>query len=98
MPGIEPTPHEGLRPSLTGKDATTGALTVQAALGRQTGKTAVEMEAGRAGSSWADWIQFQKGIPENIATVMRLLTLDLERETAAEARLGTMAVVMESTK
>ncbi len=65
----------------------TGTATVQAALAKQTGKPNEELEQGRAGSSWTDWIQFQKGIPENIATVMRLLTLDLEREIAAETRL-----------
>lgn len=82
-------------------DTETGAATVQAALGRQTGKTEAEMEQGRAGSSWTDWIQFQKGIPENIATAMRLLTLDLEREIAAEARLQAPApvpAVLEASK
>jgi hypothetical protein len=68
--------------------AETGALTVQAALGKQTGRSSAEMEQGRQGSSWADWILFQKGTPENIATAMRLLTLDLEREIAAESRQG----------
>jgi hypothetical protein len=64
-----------------------GAVTVRAALGKQTGKANAELEQGRAGASWADWILVHKGTPENIATAMRLLTLDLERELAAEARM-----------
>ncbi len=77
--------------------AETGMVTVEAALGKQTGRTNAEMEQGRADSSWADWIQFQKGIPENIATAMRLLTLDLEREIAAEAQAAATNATMTTT-
>jgi len=35
----------------------------------------------------------KKGVPENVATAMRLLTLDIEREAAARERYGIQAVV-----
>nr|WP_309688601.1 M48 family metalloprotease [Armatimonas sp.] len=40
------------------------------------------------GTSWADWVVQSGGTPENIATVLRLLTLDIQRELAARAYLG----------
>lgn len=70
-------------------EGSTGAATVRAALAIQLGRPAAVIEAGRGETSWADWILEKRGIPENIATVMRLLTLDLEREMAARDRYGT---------
>lgn len=74
-----------------------GMMTVRAALGKETGKSPSELELRRENTSWADWIQFQKGMPENIATAMRLLTLDMEREVSAEERygVGTQAKMSE---
>jgi hypothetical protein len=93
---------------LTDRFGTTGALgenladsgtaTVRAALGKQTGKSNAELEQGQAGTAWADWIRVHKGTPENIATAMRLLTLDLEREFAAEARMETQTIPIEGSK
>jgi hypothetical protein len=88
----------GITGELPNGEAETGAMTVEAALGKQTGRAYTELEQGRATSSWTDWIQFKKGIPENIATAMRLLTLDLEREIAAESRLSASPLAMEATK
>jgi len=61
----------------------TGAVSVQVALAIETGKVPAELETGRGATPWADWIVKSGGAPENIATALRLLTLDWEREMAA---------------
>ncbi len=61
-----------------------GAATVQAALSVQLTRPIELVGAGREDTPWADWALRSGGIPENIATAMRLLALDMERETAAE--------------
>jgi len=66
----------------------TGDATVRAALAVELAKTPAESESGRGATAWADWALQQKGTPENIATAMRILSLDLEREIAAEDRYG----------
>lgn len=63
---------------------TTGAATVSAALAVELGKTNAEVSFGRGDAPWANWVVEKNGIPENIATVLRLLTLDLEREVAPD--------------
>jgi hypothetical protein len=67
----------------------TGDATVRAALAVELGESATALDARRGTATWADWALANKGIPENIATAMRLLTLDLERETAAADRKRT---------
>ncbi|MDX1934190.1 MAG: M48 family metalloprotease [Capsulimonadales bacterium] len=57
-----------------------GDATVRAALAIEKRKSASEAEEGRGETLWADWVLQQKGIPENIATALRLLILDLQRE------------------
>ncbi len=88
----------GITGELGENGAETGVATVRAALGRQTGKSNAQLEQGKAGSSWAEWVLIQKGTPENIATAMRLLTLDLEREISARNRLGLAAPATEASK
>lgn len=68
-----------------------GGATVRAALAVQLGRSASEVEQGRGNIPWGEWVLRRKGIPENIATAMRLLTLDLERELAARERYGQTA-------
>jgi hypothetical protein len=70
-------------------DGPTGAATVRAALALELGAEPMELERKRGAMPWADFALNNKGIPENIATAIRLLTLDLERETASRARAGT---------
>lgn len=60
----------------------TGDATLRAALALQTGKSPSELAAGRGDTPWADYILKKNGIPENVATALRMLTLDLERETS----------------
>jgi predicted Zn-dependent protease len=72
-------------------DGPAGSASVRAALAVQLSKPAEEIEAGRGDITWAEWTLRKKGTPENIATAVRLLALDLERETAAEDRHGTAA-------
>jgi hypothetical protein len=73
----------------------TGSATVRAALAVELSESAGAIEEGFAdsGRTWADWVLEKKGIPENVATALRLLTLDIERETAArrerQPRLST---------
>ena len=64
----------------------TGEVTVRGALATELGVSALSLEDDRADTTWADWVLKKKGSPENVATAMRLLTLDLERETAADDR------------
>lgn len=59
-----------------------GAATVQAALSIELNKPLELVAAGQGETPWADWIVQSRGSPANIATVLRLLSLDLERETA----------------
>ncbi len=66
-----------------------GAATVRAALAVEKGASASEIEKGRGETSWAEWVLKKRGIPENVATAMRLLTLDLEREIAARQQFPT---------
>jgi hypothetical protein len=56
---------------------------VQTALAVELRQSPEAVAAGRGDTPWADWIVRRDGIPENIATAMRLLTLEMERETAA---------------
>ncbi|MEI6432927.1 MAG: hypothetical protein WCP07_12140, partial [bacterium] len=58
----------------------TGEATVRAALALEINKSASELTATRGDTLWADYVLTQKGIPENIATALRMLTLDVERE------------------
>jgi hypothetical protein len=88
----------GTTGELEEKSADSGTATVRAALGKQTGKSNAELEQGRADAAWGDWIRVHKGTPENIATAMRLLTLDLEREFAAEARIEKQSLAIEASK
>jgi hypothetical protein len=66
-----------------GADDPAGAATVQTALAVELRQSPEAVAAGRGDTPWADWIVRRDGIPENIATAMRLLTLEMERETAA---------------
>ena len=63
-----------------------GDATVRAALAVELGQSAGEVETGRGTTPWADWTLKRKGTPENIATAIRLLTLDLEREAVEHRR------------
>lgn len=63
----------------------TGAASVRAALAAQRQLPENRLERARGGQPWAEWVAQSGGIPENVATVLRLLTLDLERELAARA-------------
>lgn len=65
-------------------DGPAGGATVRAALAIELAAPPAEEGAKRGSVTWADWTLRRKGSPENIATALRLLTLDLERETAAE--------------
>jgi hypothetical protein len=65
-------------------DGPAGDASVRAALALELGTAPMELAAQRGNTPWADLILDKKGVPENIATAMRLLTLDLERETADE--------------
>jgi Zn-dependent protease with chaperone function len=65
-------------------DGPTGDATVRAALALEVGAAPAELAGQRGNTPWANFILDKKGVPENVATVMRLLTLDLERETADE--------------
>jgi Zn-dependent protease with chaperone function len=64
-------------------DRAAGDLSIQTALAVQLGNPPDEIARGRGEIPWADWILERRGVPENVATALRLLTLDLERETAA---------------
>ena len=68
-------------------EGTAGDASIRAALAVQRQTTEANVEARRNGQLWAQWVAQSDGIPENIATVLRLLTLDLERELAARAYL-----------
>ena len=68
-------------------EGATGDASIRAALAVQRQTTEANVEARRNGQLWAQWVAQTDGIPENIATVLRLLTLDLERELAARAYL-----------
>ncbi len=57
-----------------------GEATVRAALAVEKGASVSEIEKGRNETPWAEWVLQKRGIPENVATAIRLLTLDLERE------------------
>jgi Zn-dependent protease with chaperone function len=70
-------------------DGPTGSATVRAALALELGVEPLELDARRGSMTWADFALKNKGIPENIATVIRLLTLDLERETLTMGAAGT---------
>ena len=70
----------------------TGDRTARAALAIELGVGEASVEAGRNDETWASWILAKHGTPENVATVMRLLTLDLERETAAKDRERTVPI------
>lgn len=69
-------------------DGPAGPATVRAALAVETGGSATTLEQGRGTTSWAEWVVRKKGIPENVATAIRLLTLDLEREVAARSQFN----------
>lgn len=57
-----------------------GAATVRAALAAQRDQSETDAEQGRGSVDWADWVR-QRGEVGAVATQLRLLTLDLERET-----------------
>jgi hypothetical protein len=72
-----------------------GSATIQAALTVELASSSEKAGAGRTNTdTWADWVLLKKGIPENIATTIRLLALDLERETAAEDRYHPVAATI----
>ena len=58
----------------------TGDASVRAALSIELGEAAFTVEKGRDTTSYADWVLEKKGVPENIATALRLLVFDLERQ------------------
>jgi hypothetical protein len=59
-----------------------GGAAIQAALAVELNQPLELVAAGRGETLWADWVRASKNsVPENIATVLRLLSLDLERET-----------------
>jgi Zn-dependent protease with chaperone function len=66
----------------------TGDVTVRAALAVELSEDPREVEMGRGGTTWADWVGEKDGIPENVATAIRLLTLDVEREIYFARRDG----------
>jgi len=58
-----------------------GGAAIQAALSIELNQPLELVAAGRGDMPWADWVRANKNsVPENIATVLRLLSLDLERE------------------
>ena len=64
-----------------------GQATVLGALSVQLSGSVTDLAAGKQpGTPCADWVLEKKGTPENIATVLRMLTLDLEREIAFRER------------
>jgi Zn-dependent protease with chaperone function len=65
-------------------DGPTGDATVRAALALEAGVAPTALAVQRGNTPWADLILDKGGVPENVATAIRLLTLDLERETADE--------------
>jgi hypothetical protein len=65
----------------------TGAASIRAALATQRQVSEIMVAAERGSPLWADRVAQNQGIPENIATVLRLLTLDIERELAARSSL-----------
>ncbi|WP_309716296.1 M48 family metalloprotease [Armatimonas sp.] len=68
-------------------EGSTGEASVRAALATQRQVSETMVAKGRGSLLWADWVAQNQGIPENIATILRLLTLDMERELAARAYL-----------
>lgn len=63
-------------------DLPAGGAAIQAALSVELNQPLELVAAGRGDTPWADWVRASKNsVPENIATVLRLLSLDLERET-----------------
>ena len=75
----------------------TGNATVRAAFAVETGQSASKIEAERGDVTWADWT-LKKGTPENVATAMRLLTLDMEREVVALERRRTIKTIQYGTE
>lgn len=63
-----------------------GDATVRAALGVELSESDELVSRGREDTAWTDWVLEKHGIPENIATALRLLTFDLEREFVFEKR------------
>ncbi len=70
--------------SVTG-EGPTGDASIRAALAVQRETSEAKVEERRNGQLWAMWVAQSDGIPENIATVLRQVTLELERELAAGA-------------
>ena len=63
-------------------DLAAGGAAIQAALSVELNQPLELVAAGRGETFWADWVRANpNSTPENIATVLRLLALDLERET-----------------
>ena len=65
-----------------------GGATIRAAISVETGQSEADINANRGASPWADWVVEKRGVPENIATVLRLLVLDMRREIAARETTG----------
>ena len=57
-----------------------GERSVRLALAVEAGKSEAALGGARGNLPWADFAR-KEGVPENVATFLRLLTLDLERET-----------------
>jgi hypothetical protein len=68
-----------------------GDATVRGALAIELGVSATTLDTGGRNETWADRVLEKHGAPENVATAIRLLTLDLERETAADDRNPTVS-------
>lgn len=76
----------------------TGMATARAIVAVSLGASATETYASRGANDFvADWVFKTNNIsPENVATVLRLTTLELERELAARERYSSLAVVSPS--
>lgn len=70
-------------------EGVTGMATTRAVVAISLSASAMETYAKRGPSDFvADWVLKTKGVsPENVATVLRLTTLELEREFAARERI-----------
>lgn len=78
---------------------TTGMATTRAIVAVSLGASAMETYQGRGPNDFvADWVLKTENIsPENVATVLRLTTLELERELAAREKYKQESVVKPIT-
>jgi hypothetical protein len=75
-------------------EGATGMATARATVAVSLGTSAMETYASRGANDFvADWVLKTTNIsPENVATVLRLATLELERELAARDRYARVSV------